>query len=131
MEAEVSIPWSKQRGIRAAVKIQFEIFCSVTPYKISMFLPEDGGSIDLRNVGILLQHYTMSQPWRTRLEPGIEHYPEQDECSSNHISILILYFLYISRIGSSALFWIWITIWNNESFYKFWYDSLDMEWANR
>jgi len=26
--------------------------------------PEDGGSMDLRNVGILPQHYTASQPIR-------------------------------------------------------------------
>jgi hypothetical protein len=31
-------------------------------------LPEDGGSMDLRNVGILPQHYTASQPRRLRLE---------------------------------------------------------------
>jgi hypothetical protein len=30
--------------------------------------PEDGGSMDLRNIGILPQHYTMSQPRRPRLE---------------------------------------------------------------
>jgi hypothetical protein len=29
---------------------------------------EDGGGMDLRNVGILLQHYTVSQPRRSRLE---------------------------------------------------------------
>jgi hypothetical protein len=30
--------------------------------------PEDGGSMVLRNVCILPQHYTASQPWR----PGLE-----------------------------------------------------------
>jgi hypothetical protein len=29
--------------------------------------PEDGASMDLRNVGILPQHYTVSQPRRPRL----------------------------------------------------------------
>jgi len=35
------------------------------------FRPEDGGSMDLRNVGILPQHYTASQPQR----PRIKFYP--------------------------------------------------------
>jgi len=30
--------------------------------------PEDGGSMDLWNVGILPQHYTGSQLWRPRFE---------------------------------------------------------------
>jgi len=30
--------------------------------------PEDGGSVDLRNVVILPQHHTASQPRRPRLE---------------------------------------------------------------
>jgi hypothetical protein len=34
--------------------------------------PEDGGSLDLRNVGILPQHYTASQPRRPRLEIGLK-----------------------------------------------------------
>jgi len=32
------------------------------------FHPEDGGSMELRNVGFLPQHYTTSQLRRTRLE---------------------------------------------------------------
>jgi hypothetical protein len=32
------------------------------------FHHEDGGSMDLRNVGILPQHYTASEPRRPRLE---------------------------------------------------------------
>jgi len=43
--------------------------CKVTPTRsASHFTPEDGGSMDLRNVGILLQHYTASQPRRPRLQ---------------------------------------------------------------
>jgi len=30
--------------------------------------PEDGGNMVIRNVGILLHHYTTSQPRRPRLE---------------------------------------------------------------
>jgi len=33
--------------------------------------PEDGGSMDLPNVGILPQHYTASQPRRPRLEAQV------------------------------------------------------------
>jgi hypothetical protein len=43
------------------VKIEVEFFWVVTPC-------EDEGSTDLWNVGILPQHYTASQPRRTRLE---------------------------------------------------------------
>jgi len=32
---------------------------------------EDGGSMDLRNIGILSQHYTASQPRRRRLETSL------------------------------------------------------------
>jgi hypothetical protein len=37
--------------------------------------PEDGGSMDLWNVGILPQHYTASQPRRPRLEDYWLHSP--------------------------------------------------------
>jgi hypothetical protein len=39
------------------------------PYCLHLhsLLPEDGGSMELRNVGILSQHYTASQPRRPRL----------------------------------------------------------------
>jgi hypothetical protein len=36
-----------------------------------MGAPEDGGSMDLRNVGILQQHYTESQPRRPRPESSL------------------------------------------------------------
>jgi len=42
------------------VKFQVEVLWIVTP--------EDGGSMVLRNDGILPQHYTASQPRRPRLE---------------------------------------------------------------
>jgi hypothetical protein len=38
----------------------------VTTQKTSTLHPEDGGSMDLWNAGILPQHYTASQPRRTR-----------------------------------------------------------------
>jgi hypothetical protein len=49
-----------------AVKIEVEVFWVVTP--CSSNDPEDGGSKVLRNVDILPQHYTASQPRRPRLE---------------------------------------------------------------
>jgi hypothetical protein len=45
--------------------IQVVVFWIVTTH---LHLGEDGGSKDLRNVGILPQHYITSQPRRTRLE---------------------------------------------------------------
>jgi len=39
----------------------------VTPFSVVVGHPDDGGSMDLRNVGIL-QRYTVSQPSRTRLK---------------------------------------------------------------
>jgi hypothetical protein len=52
-----------------AVKIQIEVFWVVTLCSV-LVLPScwHGGSMDIRNVGIILQHYTMSQPRRPRLE---------------------------------------------------------------
>jgi hypothetical protein len=45
-----------------AVKIHVEVFWFVTPQS------EDGGSKLLRNVGIIPQHYTASQPRRLQFE---------------------------------------------------------------
>jgi len=40
-------------------------------YNFISLHPEDGGSLDLRNVGILPQHYTASQPRRRGLESTV------------------------------------------------------------
>jgi hypothetical protein len=40
---------------------QVEVFWVVTPSDVTVGYPEDEGSMDLRNFGILPQHYTMSQ----------------------------------------------------------------------
>jgi len=64
--------------IFTAVMFQAEVFWVVTPCNIvvryqrfgdpySLQDPQDGGSMDLRNVGILPQHYTASQLRRPRL----------------------------------------------------------------
>jgi hypothetical protein len=61
--------------VLTAVKIQVEVFWVVTPCAIwvstlqrSMLKDEDGGSMDIRNVGFLPQRYTASQPRRPRFE---------------------------------------------------------------
>jgi len=63
-----------------AVIFEIEFFCVVMPCSVVVgykrfgapcclhFQGEDGGSMDLRNVGILLKHYTASQPRRPRLD---------------------------------------------------------------
>jgi len=38
------------------------------PEKLDALQPEEGGSNVLRNIGILVQHYTASKPRRTGLE---------------------------------------------------------------
>jgi hypothetical protein len=59
-------------------KLQVEVFWVLTSFsewcgRIPTFRssmmnpPEDGGSMDLRNVGTLPRHYTASQPRRPRL----------------------------------------------------------------
>jgi hypothetical protein len=46
-----------------------EAFTDMTfQVEVFWFHPEDGGSMDLRNVGIPPQHYTASQPRRPPLE---------------------------------------------------------------
>jgi hypothetical protein len=50
-----------------AVIFQVEVFWVVTSCSFVVH-PEDGGSIDLRNVGILPQNCMASQPRRPRLE---------------------------------------------------------------
>jgi hypothetical protein len=52
-----------------AVKIPVGVIWVVTPCSV---VEEDGGSVYLRNVGILPQHYTASQPKRPRLEVPYE-----------------------------------------------------------
>jgi hypothetical protein len=44
------------------ISIHVEVFWVVTPCSVVVVYPEDGGSMDLRNVGILQQHHTASQP---------------------------------------------------------------------
>jgi hypothetical protein len=55
------------------VKIQVKVFWIVTPCSVVVghwsLHREDGGSMDLSNVDILPQNYTVSQPRRPRLEP--------------------------------------------------------------
>jgi hypothetical protein len=61
--------------IGTSEKIQDDVFRVVTLYSFMVgyqsfrgpFDPEDGGSMDLRNVGILPQHCTASQPRRPRI----------------------------------------------------------------
>jgi hypothetical protein len=50
-----------------ALKIQVCVFWVVTPRSIVGGYPEDGGSMDLRDDGILPQHYMASQHRTTRL----------------------------------------------------------------
>jgi len=47
---------------------------------------EDGGSKVLQNVGILLQHYTLSQPRRSRLESSL---PWKHQVSFNDFALYI------------------------------------------
>jgi hypothetical protein len=58
--------------IRENVTDQVEVFGVLTPCCVVVgyhrFHPEDRGSMDLRNVGIPPQHYTVSQHRRPRLE---------------------------------------------------------------
>jgi len=55
----------------------------VTPYSVVVGYPEDGGNMDLRNVGILPQHYMTSQPRRTRLESSLPwNHSNLANCSS-------------------------------------------------
>jgi len=50
----------KRFGGPCCLNLQVEVFWVVTP----SILPEDGGSMDLRKIGILPQHHTASQPRR-------------------------------------------------------------------
>jgi len=53
--------------------VQVEVFCVIAPRSVVVGYqrfrghPEDGGSMVLWNFGILLQHYTASQPKTSRL----------------------------------------------------------------
>jgi hypothetical protein len=60
--------------VLTVVKIQVEVFWVVTPCGVAVghvvapiLTPEDGSKMVLRNVGILPQHYTVSQHRRARL----------------------------------------------------------------
>jgi hypothetical protein len=44
------------------VKIKLDIFWVLPPPSLGWLLPEDGGSMNVWNFGILPQHYTASQP---------------------------------------------------------------------
>jgi len=48
----------------------------------ALLQPEDGGSIDLWNIGILPQHCTASQPRRPRLETPPPWRPQNSHSSS-------------------------------------------------
>jgi hypothetical protein len=49
------------KGIgRTIFRFQVEVFWVFTPCRFVVGYNEDGGSMDLRNVGILPQHYTAS-----------------------------------------------------------------------
>jgi hypothetical protein len=52
-----------------AVRIKFEVFWIVAPCSVMVgeHRAEDGGKMVLRNVGILPQHYTASQPKRPQI----------------------------------------------------------------
>jgi len=69
--------------------------------------PEDGGSMVLRNVGILPWHYTASHPRRPRLEsspprrPQISH--RKRNCSLNKAGVVICIFLSTQSWPSSQL----------------------------
>jgi hypothetical protein len=50
------------------VKIQVKVFWIMTPCSVLVGYSEGEGTMDLGNVGIIPQHYTVSQPRRT--QPG-------------------------------------------------------------
>jgi hypothetical protein len=54
-----------------AVKIHGEVFWIVTPCSVAVGYQEDGDNKILRNVGILPQHYKVSQLRRPQLEPSV------------------------------------------------------------
>jgi hypothetical protein len=56
--------------VSTAMKIQVEVFWIVTPcsFAVGYQLYDEDWDKTLRNVGILLQHYAVSQPRRSRLE---------------------------------------------------------------
>jgi hypothetical protein len=62
---------------------------------ISLFHPEDGGSMALRNVGILAHHYTVSQRRKSRLKSSPPWKPQ--------ISLILLHFLFYSSVFSVSL----------------------------
>jgi len=62
----------RQGRIPTNMETQVEVSWAVTPRSVvaghQRFSGEDGGSMDFRNVGILLQHYAASQPRRPQFE---------------------------------------------------------------
>jgi hypothetical protein len=74
------------------VKIHLKVFCVVMPCNVVVgYQPEDGGSMDLRNVDILPQHYRASQ-LRSRHE----------FCASFPLHVYILYLRDLRNIQSKG-----------------------------
>jgi hypothetical protein len=101
-----------------------EVFRVVTPCSVVVgyLHPEDGGSMDLWNVGIIPQHYTESQPRRLCVPVDTvlmwhkwnTYHPLR--VTNSNFWVIVVLLLCISRIRPLGLSGFRISFWKYESF---------------